>query len=96
MLGLIGLLLLVGAVVAVEVYGTPWSPAAAPERIRFESREYTRGDEQPGGLPVGYVLKGETPGGGQIYKFAKNQGTSVIVYVKDGTLVYIYGLVGGP
>jgi len=47
-------------------------------------------------VPHDSLLRGETPGGGQIFKPGRARGTSTIVYVKDGQSVYLYGLMGGP
>ncbi len=79
-------------------YGWEWTltPLAAPPKIHFEGRDYDRGGEQSDGIPSGYVLEGETPGGGEIYKFGLDEGTSTVVFVKDGEHVYAYGLMGGP
>jgi hypothetical protein len=103
LLGLCGLLVAVGLVaggtrLAQHDDGWAWSmsPSATPSRIHFEGRDYDRGGEQPDGVPSGYVLEGETPGGGKIYKSGLSRGTSTVILVKDGQYVYAYGLVGGP
>jgi hypothetical protein len=82
----------------VHAYGWEWTPfpSAAPPKIRFEGRDYRRGGVVPTGLPHGYVRKGRTLGNGQIYEDAGATGTSVVVYVKDGTHVHEYALMGGP
>ena len=82
----------------VHDYGWEWTPfpSAAPPKIRFEGRDYSRGDVVPTGLPAGYVRKGRTLGNGQIYEDAGVSGTSTVVYVQDGTRVYDYALMGGP
>lgn len=101
---LLGLVLAVAAlalgapVAANHAEGWEWTltPSAAPPKIRFEDRDYSRGGEQPDGLPDDVVPVGETPGGGQIFTSAYASGTSTLVYVEDGDSVYVYGLIGGP
>jgi hypothetical protein len=85
-------------VTAVHGYGWDWAltPSAAPPKIELDGRDYNRGGEQPGGVPIDSVLRGETLGGGQIFKPGRATATSTIVYVKDGQRVYLYGLMGGP
>ena len=104
MLVLLALVLGVAAVALgarlVENHGYGWewtlSPSAAPPKIHFEGRDYDRGRERSDGIPRGYVLEGETPGGGEIYKSGTDEGTSTVVLVKDGEHVHAYGLMGGP
>ena len=103
-LGLLGLVVAVAVVAGgirmkqVHDYGWEWTlfPSAAPPKIQFEGRDYDRGGEQSGAVPRGYLLKGETLGEGEIYKFGLNRGTSTVIFVKDGRRVYAYGLMGGP
>ena len=82
----------------VHSYGWEWTltPSAAPPKIEFEGRAYDRGGEESGGVPRDSVLRGETLGGGQIFKSGGETGTSTLVFVKDGPRVYVYGLMGGP
>ncbi len=102
--GAIIIVLLVAATVTVSraawfhTQGWQFSlfPAAAPSRIVFEGRHYTRGSTQPDKLPASYVAKATTPGGGTIYQSDTDVGASVIVMVSDGTHVWAYGLEGGP
>lgn len=71
-------------------------PSAAPPKIRFEGRDYRRGGEEPGGVPRGHQPQGETLGGGEIYESSTAEGTSTLIFVKDGSRVLAYGLMGGP
>lgn len=104
MLGLLGPLVAVAVVAGgvrmkqVHDYGWEWTlfPSAAPPKIHFQGRDYDRGGEQSGAVRRGYVMKGQTLGGGEIYKFGLDRGTSTVIFVKDGRRVYAYGLMGGP
>jgi len=85
-------------VIQVHDYGLEWAlfPSAAPPKVKFEGRDYDRGGEQSGALRRDCVLKGETLGGGEIYKCGPDRGTSTVIFVKDGRHVVAYGLMGGP
>lgn len=44
----------------------------------------------------GLVKDGKTSGGGTIYTVAADEGTDVVIYVRDGNQLWEYTLVGGP
>jgi hypothetical protein len=69
-------------------------PSTTPERLHFAGRDYdrVRSVAQRDGL----VKDGKTSGGGTIYTIAADEGTDVVIYVRDGDQLWEYSLVGGP
>lgn len=98
-LGLLVLALLGAFVQAVRIHQQDgqWSfvPSVAPERLTVDGRDYRRGDLDTEVYP-NWVKRGTTSGGGTIYVLADTRGTPTVLWVKKGTKVWGYDLIGGP
>jgi hypothetical protein len=94
LLALVLLLLAIWLVVVRERTGQ-WGlrPAATPVRLDFHSRHYTRGGREE--IPPTGVRIGSSWGGGEVWGAAGRR-TPAVLWVRDGSTSYAYGLVGGP
>jgi hypothetical protein len=83
---------------AWHVHDETWdwrlSPAAAPTKVQFLDRDYSRGSDATAVEP-GFVRRGETDGGGTIYT-TPGPLTPTVLDVVDGDRVVTYELMGGP
>ncbi len=103
LIGAVGAFVIVVAAVALiqmaRVHLESWewrlAPSAAPPKVHFADRDYTRGSPKPS-VPPGYVKRGETRGGGLIYTWSTGGEPQVILYVRAGRGVWPYALMGGP
>jgi hypothetical protein len=80
----------------VHAYGWEWtlSPSEAPPKVHFMDRDYGRGAEEPL-VPDGWVQRGETLGGGDIFAPAGDKFPVVLIARSDDG-AWGYGLIGGP
>lgn len=99
----IGVLLLVVAAIAavrayqVHAYGWEWGliPSAAPPKVVFDHRNYSRGQVQTS-VPEGWSHQDDTMGGGEIFAPVSNGHAPTVIDVRDGSTVWGYALMGGP
>lgn len=68
-------------------------PSATPTRLHFDGRDYRRGVTEP--IPTGAVVRTHRWGGGDVMTLPE-EGTATVVWVRNGTTTYAYGLLGGP
>lgn len=80
----------------VHEYGWEWtlSPSEAPPKVRFQDRDYQREEKEPR-VPDGWVRRGETLGGGDIFVPGEDT-TPVVLSVRSDDGVWGYALMGGP
>jgi hypothetical protein len=79
----------------VHAEGWEWRlrSSAAPPKITYQDRDYSRGTKQE---PVeGVSVQGRTPGGGEILD-DPDPATETLIWVRDGDDTWVYGLMGGP
>ena len=68
-------------------------PSGTPARLHFDGRDYHRGDREP--IPTGAIMRKHLLGGGEVVTLPED-GTSTVVWIRNGTTPYAYGLLGGP